>query len=35
MMFTDFVGLIIFAPVFIFVSFYGVIAVYKIFDNNI
>lgn len=35
MMFTEFLGILIFGPAFIFVSFYGVIAVYRIFDNYI
>jgi hypothetical protein len=35
MIFTDFLGIIIFTPVFVFVSLYGVMAVYRIFDNNI
>ena len=34
-LFSDFIGIIIFTPLFIFVSLYGVIAVYKIFDSDI
>jgi len=35
MLFTDFLGIIIFLPITIFVMFYGVIAMYRIFDNTI
>jgi len=35
MMFTDFLGIIIFLPATIFIMFYGVVALYRIFDNLI
>lgn len=35
MIFTDLIGIIIFLPITIFVMFYGVIAIYRIFDNTI
>lgn len=35
MTFTDFLGIICFLPVFIFVSLYGVIALYRLFEHEI